>query len=78
MEINITWCTEDVLHTAEEMDISLTEKEADEILLMVEKNHDACIGICWDTLRYYITEYRYYKRIDEHKSYETHLWNVFA
>ena len=77
MEINITWCTEDVLHTAEEMDISLTEKEADEILLMVEKNHDANMGICWDTIRFHISEYEDFRHDSKIQSDEI-PFNIFA
>ena len=57
IEINITWCTEDVLHTANEMDISLSKKEANEILKMVEEHHDAEFGVSWETIRYTISEF---------------------
>lgn len=56
MEIHITWCTEDVLHTAEEMGVKLTTAEADDVLLTVEDNHDACYGISWDNIEWAIQD----------------------
>lgn len=56
MEIHITWCTEDVLHTAKEMGVELTTEEADDVLGSVEHNHDACFGISWDTIEYHISD----------------------
>ena len=56
MEIHITWCTEDVLHTAKEMGVELTTEEADDVLGSVEHNHDACFGISWDTIEWAILD----------------------
>ena len=56
MEINITWCTEDVLHTAEGMGIKLTTAEADDVLFTVEHNHDANYGISWDNIEWAIQD----------------------
>jgi hypothetical protein len=56
MEINITWCTEDVLHTAEGMGVKLTTAEADDVLLTVEHNHDANYGISWDNIEWAIQD----------------------
>ena len=56
MQINITWCTEDVLHEAEEMGVELTEDEANDILLHMEEKHDANIGISWDIIAIYIQD----------------------
>ena len=78
MKIHITWCTEDVLHTAEEQEVSLTEKEADEILQMIEKNHDSEFGICWDTLRFHILEYKDFRDNAKIQSDEKLLYNLFA
>jgi hypothetical protein len=49
-QISIVWCTEDVLHTAEEMNIELTTDQAREILGLLDRNHDANIGISWDVI----------------------------
>ena len=54
MEIHITWSTEDVLHQAKEKGVKLTEDEANEILLHMERKHDADIGISWGTIDDYI------------------------
>ena len=48
--ITITWEIEDV----KSLDSELTDEQAWEILLLVDKNHDANIGINWDVLEYYI------------------------
>ena len=56
MEINITWSTEDVLHQAKEKGVKLTEDEANEILLQMERKHDADIGISWGTIDDYIDD----------------------
>ena len=56
MEINITWSTEDVLHQAKEKGVKLTEDEANEILLQMERKHDADIGISWTTIDVYIDD----------------------
>jgi hypothetical protein len=49
-QISIVWCTEDVLHTAKEMDIELTTDQAREILGLLDRKHDAEIGINWDVI----------------------------
>jgi hypothetical protein len=56
-EIKITWSTEDVLMRAEELNVELTEHEADNILDELYENHDASIGICWDVIGSYIYQY---------------------
>ena len=56
MEISIIWSTEDVLHQAKEKGVNLTEDEANEILLQMERKHDADIGISWSTIDVYIDD----------------------
>ena len=56
MEIHIGWSTEDVLHQAKEKGVTLTEDEANEILLQMERKHDADIGISWTTIDVYIDD----------------------
>ena len=56
MEISIIWSTEDVLHQAKEKGVKLTEDEANEILLHMERKHDADIGISWSTIDVYIDD----------------------
>ena len=55
--ISIKWSTEDVLAQADNLDLELTEEQADEILESLEDNHDATIGINWDVISYYIEDY---------------------
>ena len=56
MEISIIWSTEDVLHQAKEKGVKLTEDEANQILLQMERKHDADIGISWTTIDVYIDD----------------------
>jgi hypothetical protein len=51
------WEAEDVLHTAEEMGVTITTTMADEILDNLESNHDAEHGISWFNVRYEIEDY---------------------
>ena len=55
--ISIKWSTDDVLSTAESMDIELTEQEADNILEEMERCHDAELGINWLVIESYIESY---------------------
>ena len=55
--IAIKWSTEDVLWQAEQLDLELTEYQADDILESLENRHDASIGINWDVISYYIEDY---------------------
>jgi hypothetical protein len=56
MEIQITWCTEDVLDTAKQMEVKLTEEEANDVLFTIEANHDANFGITWDNIEWAIQD----------------------
>ena len=49
-EITITWSYEDVLSE----DPTLTAVEARQILQLMKANHDAAIGINWDTINAWI------------------------
>lgn len=55
--IAIKWGTEDVLWQAEQLDLELTEEQADDILESLENKHDASVGINWDVISYYIEDY---------------------
>lgn len=52
--INIKWSTDDVLWRAEDMNVKITEEQADDVLSLLESNHDANVGINWDVIDYYI------------------------
>lgn len=55
--IEIRWSTEDVLMQADNMNIELTEEQADDILDNIEHHHDACVGINWDVIEFHIDNY---------------------
>ena len=55
--IAIKWCTEDVLWQADNLDIELTEEQAEDILESLGEGHDASIGINWDVISFYIEDY---------------------
>jgi acyl-homoserine lactone acylase PvdQ len=54
--ISISWSTQDVLMLADEMDVQLTEAQADEVLDRLVENHDADIGINWGVIEYHIED----------------------
>ncbi|QDP58058.1 MAG: hypothetical protein Unbinned4294contig1001_47 [Prokaryotic dsDNA virus sp.] len=51
------WSPEDVLHKADEMSVSITEREAEEILGSIEHNFDANVGVFWDTIEWEIEDH---------------------
>lgn len=59
-QISINWHVEDVMDRDEEMcdenDSLLTLAQAQEVLRMMDKNHDANIGINWDVIDIWINE----------------------
>ena len=56
MEIQIEWSTEDVLQRAKDNDVKLTEDEANSILLEMQRDYDADVGINWETIDDYIDD----------------------
>tara|TARA_R100001510_G_C7600826_1_gene167464 strand:+ start:91 stop:339 length:249 start_codon:yes stop_codon:yes gene_type:complete len=50
----IVWMPEDVLS----LDSTLTDEQVSWVLERMEHKHDACIGISWDTIAFWITEVR--------------------
>ena len=56
-EIKIIWTTDDVLMRADEINVNITEEEADNILDQLYEHHDASIGICWDVIASYLWQY---------------------
>jgi hypothetical protein len=48
------WCTEDIICQAEEHDVTITNEEAKDVLMMMEKHHDASVGINWEVIDVYI------------------------
>jgi hypothetical protein len=55
--IEIKWSTLDVLGVADNMNIELTEQEADKILDSIEYYHDAELGINWLVIENYIQQH---------------------
>lgn len=55
-EISITWHFTDI----QEVDDSLTNDEARQVLQLIKHNHDANIGINWETVEAWI---RYFQSI---------------
>ena len=56
MEIHIGWSTEDVLQRAKDNDVKLTEDEANSILLEMQRDYDADVGINWETIDVYVDD----------------------
>tara|TARA_R100000951_G_C2636531_1_gene179486 strand:- start:353 stop:598 length:246 start_codon:yes stop_codon:yes gene_type:complete len=60
--IRIVWCIDDVRHVLSELpekykNEKLTDDECMEILDGVDRNHDASIGIAWDTIEWATEDY---------------------
>lgn len=55
-KISIVWCLEDVLGTADEMGVTITKKEASEVLWLLKNKHDAEVGVSWDTIKFWIND----------------------
>lgn len=53
-EISITWHFADI----QEVDDSLTNDEARQILQLIKNNHDANIGISWETIEAWINYFK--------------------
>jgi Ca2+-binding EF-hand superfamily protein len=51
--IHITWCVDDVIERARMLKVRVSKKKAREILKELERNHDATLGITWDTIDSY-------------------------
>lgn len=49
-QVNIIWCLEDVAETAKNRGHKLTITEQRQILKNLERNHDATIGVNWETI----------------------------
>lgn len=58
------WCEDDVIGLARQEGVQLGRKQAAEILETIDNNQDCEFGITWDTLRYFIGEFK-----DEHPHY---------
>lgn len=52
--ISIEWSIYDVQDRATDNKIELSLSQAQEVLYMMEKNHDANVGITWDLIDVYI------------------------
>ena len=51
------WCEDDVLQLAKEEGIKCSRSRAREILDEIDYEHDAMIGISWNTIRVYLYGY---------------------
>ena len=54
--IHILWHIDDVKRVAKDRGIEITDQEAIDILESAESDHDATIGVAWDTFDYYLDE----------------------
>lgn len=63
-EIRIIWTTNDVLGVSQDLGIELTIDEARDILGLMERKHDASIGINWDVISYWVESYHSFIKND--------------
>ena len=50
------WSVDDIQMQAEQMDIELTDEQAQHVLDAVDHRFDACMGINWDVIACHIDE----------------------
>lgn len=55
--IRASWCVDDIIAHAKDMDVEITDDEAKAIAGDIERHHDATIGINWDVIGDYIHNY---------------------
>ncbi len=59
--ISLPWNREDVKYIAEswfDEPIKLTEDDIDYVLTQIEANFDASLGISWETIAFYVYEFK--------------------
>jgi len=61
--ICIIWCIDDIkcAMTNRENPIEISDDECMDILTEIESNHDASLGISWDTIDYHLDEFIFNK-----------------
>jgi len=57
--ICLIWCIDDIKYTMQDREnpIEITDKECMGILTDMDSNHDASLGINWDTINYYLDNF---------------------
>ena len=50
------WSVDDVKEMADNLDVTLTDEQAKEVLERMDSNFDATVGNNWDVMEYYIHE----------------------
>jgi uncharacterized protein YpuA (DUF1002 family) len=45
--INILWTNEDIIETAKNLEVELTDEEIDDVTTLMEEKHDANYGVNW-------------------------------
>lgn len=54
------WQVEDVFERAKERKLIITKKQAEDIIVRIERDHSASLGINWDTIDAYLDEVEEY------------------
>ena len=54
---SITWSVEDIVSRADEVNITISEEDASEILRVMIAEHDSNNGITWETIDGYLYSY---------------------
>lgn len=52
----VTWNIIDVFDRAENLEVEITEEQAKQVIINIDRLHDANYGITWDTIDYHIEE----------------------
>ena len=54
--ITITWSTMDIICEAERLGVSITDKQAREILHEIKNSHDCNVGVTWELIDEFLTD----------------------
>jgi len=63
--LTIIWHIDDVHVAADDMDTTVTDEEAEDILSIIAENHDCNIGINWEVFYYHIGMLKAQKEVSE-------------
>lgn len=54
--LRVLWHREDIVHMAEEMEVTLDDDEIDSVMDDIENKHDANYGVNWDYIKIMIND----------------------
>jgi len=53
--LRVDWCPEDIEQQAADMELTLSGEQVEQVMHLIARTHDACVGINWDVIGFAIT-----------------------